>query len=401
MLRIAHFVTHPIQYFAPLYREIAKQPAVELTVLFGSDFGTKPSFDPGLSRVVQFDTPLLDGFQSEFLSNQGDGKPGQNSRSFDCPELDAVLTRDRFDVVWIHGWGYRFQHQAALAARTAKLPYLIRGESTLLEAPPCGLRWLRRRWKSGAFLQRADGCLFVGQNNRDFLRSMGVAENRLWPCHYSVDARFFSEQALIESDRLSLRRKYLARPNEIIVLTVAKLIPRKCVADLVKAIAKCPSHVKLWVAGDGAQAVELKELSDQLTPARVIWLGFVNQNELPQIMSAADVFALASAEETWGLVVNEAMACSLPCITSDKVGCASDLVRESETGHIFPHGNVAQLARFITDLAKDPTRIRAMGRAAQTRVLQHYSVQETSRQLVAAASAACSGRETLAQLDGV
>jgi glycosyltransferase involved in cell wall biosynthesis len=388
MLRIAHVVSHPIQYFAPLYREITKHPDVELTVLFGSDFGTRPSFDPGLGQTIQFDTPLLEGFTYEFLPNAGDGKPGGDVCSFDCPSLNAILSASRFDCVWIHGWGYRMQRQAALAAQQNNIPYVIRGETTLLDAPKYSLRWLRRFVLYRQILQRAAACLYVGIQNRRFYRSMGIPETRLRPAHYSVDASFFTRQILSAEDRTAFRTSRNTSDSDLVISTVAKLIPRKRVGDLVEAVAACDSAVRLWVLGDGELSESLRLNANQLAPGRVEWFGFTNQQAIPRILSASDVFALASDEETWGLVVNEAMACGLPAIVSDRIGCGEDLVLPGETGFRYSCRNQQSLLEQIQRMQNRDLRSE-MGPAAQSRVLKEYSCEATARQIVEAIRDVC------------
>ena len=71
-MRLAHIVTHPIQYYAPLYRELSSRPEIDLTVFFASDFSVREYEDPGFGRSVGWDTPLLDGYRYRFLpSAQG------------------------------------------------------------------------------------------------------------------------------------------------------------------------------------------------------------------------------------------------------------------------------------------------------------------------------------------
>src|SRR5258707_15855041 len=140
-IRLAHFVTHAIQYFAPLYRRLAAQPGVELTVLFGSDFGLQPSFDEGFGRTIRFDVPLLDGYQHRFLTNRGCGVPARGYRNFDCPEADQILGSNQFDVLWVHGWAHKAHWQFIGAARRHRVPYLIRAETSLLLKPKYSLRW--------------------------------------------------------------------------------------------------------------------------------------------------------------------------------------------------------------------------------------------------------------------
>jgi glycosyltransferase involved in cell wall biosynthesis len=106
------------------------------------------------------------------------------------------------------------------------------------------------------------------------------------------------------------------------------------------------------------------------------FIGFLNQSEIVRAYVAADCLVLPSdAGETWGLVVNEAMACGLPAIVSDQVGCGPDLIHEGETGATFPMGDVTALAKRMVEFAADPDALVAMGQRAQRLVLSDYSVE--------------------------
>jgi len=391
MPRIAHFVSHPIQYFAPLYRALSQSPEIDLTVFFASDFGTKPSFDSGLSKVVQFDVPLLDGYQHQFLKNSAAVDSGLNLDNFQCPELAQTLQQGQFDLVWIHGWGHQFQRQVAAAARRVGIPYVLRGESTLLEAPLYSIRWWRRWWKHRSILRHAAACWYVGIRNREFLTSMGVENNRLFPAHYSVDTEFFAQRLLPLHERACMRAGQGVAPGDLVVVTIAKLIGRKRVDDVIRAVGACSNSIKLWVLGDGKDAEMLKELAERVAPGRVTWFGFTNQQAIPEVLSAADVFVLASDEETWGLVTNEAMSCGLPAIVSDKVGCGADLVSPGKTGFTYQCGDVPALADCIKKMF-DSRTLAELKAAAKDRVLEHYSVRATAHQIVDATQALCVGK---------
>jgi glycosyltransferase involved in cell wall biosynthesis len=103
--------------------------------------------------------------------------------------------------------------------------------------------------------------------------------------------------------------------------------------------------------------------------------GFLNQSKIVAAYVASDLLVLPSdGGETWGLVVNEAMACARPCIVSDRVGCGPDLVIPQETGAIFPLGDVDVLANSMLELAGNPERMISMGLEARSR-LKNYSVE--------------------------
>jgi glycosyltransferase involved in cell wall biosynthesis len=120
----------------------------------------------------------------------------------------------------------------------------------------------------------------------------------------------------------------------------------------------------------------------------VTFAGFVNQTEIVRAYVAADCLVLPSdTGETWGLVVNEAMASGLPAIVSDEVGCGPDLVTEDVTGSIFPMGDVDALADRLTRFAGDPAGLRGMGARARERVSSQYSVERAVAGTLAAIDA--------------
>ncbi len=102
----------------------------------------------------------------------------------------------------------------------------------------------------------------------------------------------------------------------------------------------------------------------------------MNQTEITGAYAAADCLVLSSDyDETWGLVVNEAMVCGLPAIVSDRVGCGPDLIKRGETGERFEFGAVGDLSHVLLSMAKDPERLQAMGERAREHVLRNYTVE--------------------------
>jgi glycosyltransferase involved in cell wall biosynthesis len=389
MIRLGHFVTHPIQYFAPLYRALAERTDLQLTVLFGSRYGLQPSFDEGFGQTIQFDVPLLSGYRHRFLDNRGDGEPTRGAGHFDCPSLDAVCREEQFDAVWVHGWAYRAHWQAIESCNRRGVPYLIRGETTLLLKPRYSLRWFAARLLLGRMLRAAGACLYIGKNNRDFYASMGVAESRLQPAHYSVDAAHFRAAAGGPDERRRLRQEHGAGDDTCVVIASAKAIARKRLEDAIAAIGRLGTNVVLWILGDGPLRPGLEELAQRPATGRVVWHGFVNQSRIPALLAAADVFVMPSQDEPWGLSVNEAMAVGLPVVCSDSVGCAVDLVRPDVTGYIYPVGDTATLAQCLDSLRSEPEKRRRLGAAAQQLVLKEYDASATARQIAAAVTAVC------------
>src|SRR4029077_11294725 len=121
-------------------------------------------------------------------TNRGSGVPARGYRNFDCPEADSTLGGKKFDVLWVHGWAHKAHRQFIRAARRHGVPYLIRGETSLLMKPRYSVRWFTSALLVGRMLRAAARCLYIGRSNREFYASLGVPESRLRPAHYSVDA---------------------------------------------------------------------------------------------------------------------------------------------------------------------------------------------------------------------
>ena len=124
--------------------------------------------------------------------------------------------------------------------------------------------------------------------------------------------------------------------------------------------------------GDGELDGRLRETANQMN-APVSLVGFKNQSELPAIYAAADVLVLPSTQESWGLVVNEAMACGTPAIVSNAVGCADDLIETGDTGYRYRVGDIDSLAAAIKAMLS--TAASDGVRQALKEKMRHYSLR--------------------------
>jgi glycosyltransferase involved in cell wall biosynthesis len=202
-------------------------------------------------------------------------------------------------------------------------------------------------------------------------------DEKLFPCRHFVDnARFAASAAANRARRGELRAKWGIAPDAVVPLFVGKLVPIKRVSDLIEAASICRREVErlhLLIVGTGPEEATLRGKSESLGVAAT-FAGFLNQSEIARAYAAADFLVLPSESETWGLVVNEAMACGLPAIVSDQVGCAPDLVIEGDTGSVFPMGDIAELGASMMRFASDIPRILRMGEHARKRVREDYDV---------------------------
>lgn len=273
---------------------------------------------------------------------------------------------------------------------------MVRGDSHLhFDRSRC-LK-LTKRLAYRRFVPRFDACLAPGVWSREYFEHYGARPNRIFFVPHVVDVSFMeSESQRLSVERPALRRSWKLSEDSIVFLFVGKFTETKRPLDFVRAIsdaAKQGKSVQGLMVGDGPLRPACEEFVDS-HDAPVAFAGFLNQSQIVRAYVCGDVLVLPSIGETWGMVVNEAMACGRPCLLSDRVGCGPDLVIAHETGIIYPHGNVATLSSAMVDMAADPAQAAEMGHKAQSH-LKKYSVQAAVEGVLHALQATVGSREAV------
>lgn len=369
--RIAVVNSHPIQYFAPLYAHLDRDPRLEVTALYCSDFSLRGGVDPGFKQAVTWDVDLLDGYAHKFLGERARKRGISGFFSLICPELWHEIRNGGYDAVLLHGYAYAAFVLAFMAARSRGIPVFMRSETHL------GLKrskW-RRRLRDGILslaYRNVAACLAIGSRNRAYYRSLGVPECRIFDVPYTVDNdRFVAAARLSVEERRQLREKFGLPSEQPVVLYASKFTRRKHPDDVVAAVAQLRERgirVSLLLVGSGELEGALRQQVAQLGLADVAFAGFVNQAELPRVYAASDVFVLPSENEPWGLIVNEAMCAGLPVVVADEVGCVADLVEEGANGALCTAGNVDSLENALARVLADEDRRMAMGEASLRKI---------------------------------
>lgn len=340
-------MTHPIQYYAPWFAYLGER--LDLTVYYTHRQTSDDHARSDFGVAFEWDRDLLSGYEYDWLNNRGNDRRQLRFFRHDTPEISKIIEAGRFDTFLIFGWYYLSAWQAALACRKNHIPVLMRGDSHLRMKR----RWLKlaiKRLVYPKLLQTFDGHLYVGSRNLEYLKAYGIQDHRLFFSPHFVDAEFFGKTSArnkSDGDRERIRHSLNIPENAFIFCFVGSLIPRKSPGILLESLKLLLSDFRLknvyvLFAGDGVLRETLQQLSEDVSQ-HVRFLGFVNQSELPNYYRCSDALVLPSVEESWGLVVNEAIACGIPVIVSDAVGCAPDLVDNRLTGFSFPTGEVSAL----------------------------------------------------------
>jgi glycosyltransferase involved in cell wall biosynthesis len=357
-MRLAIITTHPIQYYAPIFKLLHQRKRINIKVFYTWGQAAANKYDPGFGKNISWGLPLLDGYSYEWLNNTSAIPGSHHFKGVVNPDLIQQVNLFKPDAILIFGWAYH-SHLKAIRNFKNKLPVYFRGDSTLLDVQnnlKSTLKTLFLKW----VYKHIDHAFYVGTNNKAYFKKYGLNDGQLTFAPHAIDNERFSADHDIKADEL---RDTLSIPTEaILILFAGKLEEKKAPLLLLKAVLTLNQpNLHLLFVGNGALEKQLKELS--ASNSNIHFVDFKNQLEMPAIYQACDLFCLPSKGpgESWGLAVNEAMACKKAIMVSDKVGCAADLVIENYNGCIFKSDDESDLLKHLAFLAKSKPLLKKYG----------------------------------------
>jgi glycosyltransferase involved in cell wall biosynthesis len=387
-LRLAIIVSHPIQHFAPWHREVAKLPDIELRVFFCCDWGLTSYVDPEFNVPVEWDIPLVEGYDHEFLPLAR--RPERlNFWQVDNPTVCDALERFDPHVLKVFGYAHRTNWRASGWTRHRRRPLMLYSDSNV-RARARGWRRLVKRAVVGRFYGRVDGALFVGNNNLDYHKLYGLPEERLFPGALPVDLRQL-HRSVGENPAVRdvVRERHGIPRDAFVVMLSGKYVERKRPLDLVMAVRQAAAEgTPAWalLVGEGPERVKLEEYCQRHGVANVTLTGFINQSAIPEYYATSDLIAVTSEYDPHPLVVTEGASFGLPAVVSDKIGCIGpdDTARPDVNALVYPCSDWERLGDAIKTLYRD-RRLHARMADAALQVAESQDVTVAAHDLASAA----------------
>jgi len=269
----------------------------------------------------------------------------------------------RADVVHLHDVFYLSSPLAALAATTSKKPFFLTQHVALVDYPSRFVMAVQRMvyaTTGRAMFRKATGIVVYNANVRDFVLGRGVADERLVYKHNGIDTQFFLPVG--EVDKLALRKRYGVPPDRPVVLFLGRLVPKKGFQFVVDASS--PDHTTL-IVGSGSVPGSMSGERD------VVFFGPASRDEARDLYRLSDLFVFPTTGEIFTLVMQEAMACGLPVVTSDDPGYAEYDLDRSQIE--FIERDQAAVTSAIRSLLASPCRRAAMGRYSRALAEERFS----------------------------
>jgi glycosyltransferase involved in cell wall biosynthesis len=364
LYRLAIVASHVIQYQAPFFRLLAAEPGLDVTVLYCSPRGAEPYHDVDMGTTLRWDLDLLSGYRHVFLRNLGGGNTYWRLIN---PGIVSAIWSGGYDaVVFFIGWGTVTSLLGMVACRLARVPFFLFSDSSFTPAEDGPARRLRARLLRALFA-RTCGFLISGELNGRYYQHYGADSARFSLLPWAIDnERFEAGCRFAPGEREAMRARLGIRDDQMAVVFSGKLLPAKGPMTLLQAAERAKSRDRIAIVflGQGEQR-EVLEAYAREHGVHAHFPGFVNQSELPKHYAMGDAFVLPSFGDARATVINEAMACGLPVVLTDRCGPIGDIAREGDNAFVFPAGNDAALAAILDRLFEEPALRRRMGQRSR------------------------------------
>jgi glycosyltransferase involved in cell wall biosynthesis len=348
-------------YRIPVFNALAQHDGMELHVIFLAENDCTQRQWMVYKEEIRFPYQVLRSWRRRvgrhsFLLNWG---------------AEVALQQAEPDFIICGGYNYFASWQSMSWAQRNGVPFGLWSESTTRDFR--GGRMLVEFLKM-KFLRNCDAFVVPGRSSGEYLRTYGVSEEMIFTAPNAVDTQLFARKAAVVRSDAATHREALGLPARFF-LFVGRLVPEKGVFDLLNAYGALAPELRkeigLVFVGDGASRSTLLQRAAAINPGCIQTVGFAQREQLPAYYALADVFVFPTHTDPWGLVVNEAMACGLPVISSNAAGCAADLVESGWNGRVFSTCDVRQLASLMDELGRDADQRSAMGQRSNERIQQY------------------------------
>ncbi len=348
-------------YRIPVFNALARHENVDLHVIFLAET------DPALRQWhvykndIHFSYQVLPSWRRRIgnhniLLNRG---------------LTSALRTASPNVILCGGYNYLASWQSLFWARRHRVPFSLWVESTTRDLRS-GSRLVK--FLKAKFMHQCAAFVVPGKSSFEFAMSYGAPEESIFTAPNAVDTKFFAERADTVRRDAATHRRMLRLPSRFF-LFVGRLVRDKGAFDLLQAYGTLSSQLRaeigLVLIGDGAARLVLEQQAKAIAPGTVRFPGFVQREQLASYYALAETFIFPTHTDPWGLVVNEAMACGLPVISTSVAGCVADLVEDRWNGRVVATGDSLQLASAMAELATDAELRSQMQQRGRERILRY------------------------------
>ena len=354
--KVAYITSHPVIQWPFFYRDLSNDPRINLKVFYCSLDNHLMKNGYALSNDG-FEQSLLGGYDYELLQDSINlRKFFPNIKLFRYVNLGVYkhIKSKEYDAVVFPLWDNVTFLYSMILCKIFNVPYFLAGDSTTLTDQ--NLPWYKKHLKKiifkGLIVKGASGFLYRGSISHQYYVKYGADLKKMFYYPPAVDVDRISEIRKRNKGAYdTLRNKYGMSASESVFLYVGRFSREKNIPELINSFCEIENQeAKLFLIGSGPDEQRIKDLVAKSSNSNIKLMGFMDKKNLYEIYSISDCLILSSTFEPYGAVVREAMCFGVPCIVSDKVGAAYDIVDHEENGYVYPSGDTQRLTLYMNDI---------------------------------------------------
>lgn len=359
--RVLFITNYPSPYRVNFYDELGKY--LDVTVLFADRIEEKVTRDAawfeesrGGFRMVQLKKRILT-FRGRDL----------------CLDVKEWVRKD-FDAIVVCGYSSPTAVLAMIDMRAHKIPFYMEVDGGLIRPDSKGKYWIKRK-----LVTLPNAWISSGRQTTKYLVHYGAEESNI--VYYPFSSLWEADipKTIPTPEQKQRLRQKLGLPEERIVVAVSRFIPSKRLDMLIRSAAELGEGVGVYLIG-GEPTQEYLQLQKTLGANNLHYVGFLKKQRLAEYYQAADLFALPTQTDVWGLVINEAMAQGLPVVTTDRCVAGVELIRDGINGYIVPVDDNGALTEAIRKVLMGDSR--KMGENA-LETIRPYTIENMAKAHVA------------------
>ena len=288
-------------------------------------------------------------------------------------EVQKILKKSSPDVIYISGWNEKVSHYLLFICQLKKIPIVICSDSRYKDSKRIIFFELVKKF----LLKGCTTAIVAGRESENYLIKLGFQKANIFKPYNVVDNKYF------------LNKNNSKKSNNYI-LCISRFIKRKNHIRLLKAFESYKQQggsLNLKLIGSGSEKKNILQAKEKLSFASKISIeNWKDISVLKEYYSNAKVFVLLSTNDQWGLVINEALASSLPCIVSYECGCYEELIKDKNTGWGVDPENENQLTNIFHEIDKTGEEEFLEKKSNCLKIINNYSLENFSQAVQESAS---------------
>jgi len=290
-----------------------------------------------------------------------------------CLDIVKWLKPNKFDLIIVGGYSTPTGMLAIQTLKLRKIPFILNCDGGFIKNDKKIIYKIKRY-----FISNATWWLSTGNEASKYLSYYGANENNIFIYPFSsLKDKDIIKTAISKKTKKNIRSE-LNIVDEYVAISVGRYIKSKGYDTLIKSWRNIDKNYKLLIIGSGEEEEALKQLIEENYLSNIELIGFKKKEELRKYYLAADFFILPTRSDVWGLVINEAMACGLPIITTDKCIAGKELIDNYINGFVIPVDDEEILAEKADYLFKNENIVISMANENLKRV-SLYTIEEMAK----------------------